>query len=316
MNRSQYFDYVEEKLNLLALRINARGKLNILNYHLHSENFYAYLFKELYSWQLINMNEFQQNIEAIDLIDNTRKIIVQVSATNTKQKVELALEKEILKSYSNYNFKFISISKDADNLRTYTFRNPHNVVFDTQKDIIDINHILKFVASLDIDTQKKVCEFIRKELGQEVDPIKLDSNLAAIVNILSKENLFYSSSINTKSFDIEQKITYNQLNIARGIIDDYKINYAQLDRIYQEFDELGSNKSNSVLQLIRKFYLESKIINTDSDSVFIEVIKKTKEKIEQSPNFSRIPDEELDICANIVVVDAFIRCKIFENPNN
>lgn len=29
MNRTPYFDYIKEKLNLLALRINARGKLNL-----------------------------------------------------------------------------------------------------------------------------------------------------------------------------------------------------------------------------------------------------------------------------------------------
>jgi len=42
MNRSLYFDYIDEKLNTHATRINSRGKLNILNLHNHSEHFYAY----------------------------------------------------------------------------------------------------------------------------------------------------------------------------------------------------------------------------------------------------------------------------------
>ena len=33
-----------------------------------------------------------------------------------------------------------------------------------------------------------------------------------------------------------------------------------------------------------------------------------------SNNYAEIPYEELEICVEIIVVDAFIRCKIFENP--
>ena len=39
-----------------------------------------------------------------------------------------------------------------------------------------------------------------------------------------------------------------------------------------------------------------------------------KNKIILSPNFNEIPTEELELCVNIIVVDAFIKCKIFKNP--
>ena len=79
MNRTQYFDYIEEKLNLLALRINERGRFNILNLHIHSENFYLHFFNDLFGWKLENLNKSQQNVEAIDLIDHTNKFITKVS---------------------------------------------------------------------------------------------------------------------------------------------------------------------------------------------------------------------------------------------
>ena len=93
MNRSVYYNYVDVRLNLLALRIVGRGKLNILDFHLHSENFYLHFFNKLYLWKLENMNAVQQNVEAIDLIDKTNKIIFQVSATSTKAKIETTLAK-------------------------------------------------------------------------------------------------------------------------------------------------------------------------------------------------------------------------------
>ena len=68
MNRSNYFNYIEEKLSILATRIDIRGKLNILDLHMHSENFYQDFFNLLCEWQLRNLNAVKQNIEGIDLI--------------------------------------------------------------------------------------------------------------------------------------------------------------------------------------------------------------------------------------------------------
>jgi hypothetical protein len=47
----------------------------------------------LFGWELQNLNVVQQNAAGIDLVDTTNKIIVQVSATATKQKIESALAK-------------------------------------------------------------------------------------------------------------------------------------------------------------------------------------------------------------------------------
>jgi hypothetical protein len=81
-HRASNFDYIEEKLNLLAERINARGRLNLLNLHIHTEDFYVHFLNILYKWSLKNENAFESNVEAIDLIDETNQLVVQVSATN------------------------------------------------------------------------------------------------------------------------------------------------------------------------------------------------------------------------------------------
>jgi hypothetical protein len=316
MNRTPYFDYIEEKLNLLALRINARGKLNILNLHVHSENFYLHFFNELFGWKLENLNKSQQNVEAIDLIDHTNKFIIQISATNTKTKIESALSKDILKKYPAYHFKFISISKDATDLRKSTFSNPHNLAFVPKDDIYDTASILNDIISLNVIKQKQVYQFIKEELGNEIDVVKLDSNLASVINILSKEdwdNTENPSQIN--SFEIDRKINHNNLVNSKLIIDDYSMHYGRVDKIYTEFDALGLNKSNSVLGNIRKEYIKAKGILND-DSLFFEVIQKVQEKIQSSANYIQTPIDELELCVNILVVDAFIRCKIFENPEN
>ena len=213
MNRQVYFNIIEERLNLLALRIISRGKLNILDLHGHSENFYQYFLNEVFGWIVENENDNKQNVEAFDLIDHKNKFVIQVSATSNKQKIESSLSKNLIKNYTAYTFKFISIARDADDLRREIFKNPHGIKFTPSSDIIDIKSILTTIRSLHPNDMKRVYEFVKKELVPEIDPMKLESNLATVINILSKEARDKSEHIaEINNFEIERKITYNNLH--------------------------------------------------------------------------------------------------------
>lgn len=316
MIRANYFSVIEERLNVLAVRINSRGKLNILDLHLHSESFYQYFLNELYSWEVANENEFKPNIEAIDLIDHINSFVIQISATSTKQKVEASLDKDLIKDYNTYTFKFVSIANDANDLRGKTYLNPHSISFTPANDIIDKSSILTTIKGFEIDDLKRIYSFIQKELGTEVDPVKLETNLATIINILSKEDWNEGEDTPEKiKFEIDRKITHNNLKSSKLIIEDYSIHHGRLDKIYSEFDKQGSNKSKTVLSTIRQEYAKLTSTLTD-DQLFFAVIEKVQEKILNSANYQNIPFDELELCVNILVVDAFIRCKIFENPEN
>lgn len=313
MNRPTYFNFIEEKLSLLALRIEQRGKLNILDYHLHSENFYQYFMNILFDWHLENMNAIKHNVEAIDLIDKNNKIIIQVSATATKQKIESSLAKD-LSARNGYSFKFISISKDAKKLRTQSYKNPNNLFFKPQSDIYDIRSLLNIVINLDIERQKIVYDFIKKELGKETDLTKVDSNLTSIINILACENWdSETGNYQINAFEIDRKIEYNDLNHAKTLLEEFAANSNRVDKIYKEFNRIGVNKSTSVLASIRNMYITNKALNSD-DTLFFNVINQVMHRIQNSANYRPIPFEELEMCVNILVVDSFIRCKIFENP--
>ena len=316
MNRTRYYNYIEEKLNFLAYRIEKRGKINLLDLNIHSETFFAELFNILYDYNLVNLNYIKQNTEGIDLVDTKNKIIIQVSATCTKEKIENSLNKGIYLFYKDYNFKFISISKEVSNkLRITEFENPYNLIFDSQKDILDSTTLLRYILNLEIDKQKILFEFIKKELGEEISTIKVDSNLATIINILAEEDLdFKNTEINTTVFVIEEKINYNNLNGVRELIDDYKIFSVKLDQKYVEFDRGGKNRSTSILQIIRKQYVKLRNEKKDSEEIFYGVVENIIKIIEESANYKKLPFEELEMCVDILVVDAFMRCKIFENP--
>lgn len=314
MNRATYYGYIEEKLHTLATRIETGGKLNMLNLHLHSEDFFLHFFNLLFNYKLVNMNTVVQNAPAIDLIDKANKIVIQVSSTNTKSKIESALKKEIIKDHNDHNFKFISISKSTEKLETLKFENPHSVTFTPTDDIYDIKSILELIKSKAPKELFEIYEFIKLELGGEVDIVKLDTNLAHIINILSEEKWDNANELDeVMSFAIDKKIEYNQLDMAREYIKDYSLYYPRIDAKYAEFDSFGKNKSNSVLAAIRRVYLKMEKSREPQD-IFYSVIDSVKKIIIESSNYISIPIDELELCIDVLVVDAFIRCKIFKNP--
>ena len=313
MNRSKYFNYIEERLTFLSLQIENRGRLNIFDFNIHAETFYMYFFNKIFNLELKNMNHLYKNYEAIDLVDEKNKIVIQVSATATKDKIESALSKPIMKSYKGYKFYFISISKDASGLKNKTYKIPIGITFNPQEHIFDIDTILANILQMDIARQKDIYEFVKEELGQQYDMTKLESNLAHIINILAEEKLSNQSEININKFEIERKIEFNSLIKADYIISDYKVYYGILNKIYTDFDKFGKNKSLSVLETIRNEYISNLNIS-NNDEIFFKIIENIKNKIMESINFNEIPIEELYLCVRILIVDAFIKCKIFKNP--
>lgn len=315
MNRSNYFNYIEEKLNILSYRIKNRGKINLLDLNIYSETFFAELVSFFLKYDLKNINSMKQNIEGIDLIDDKNKIIAQVSSTCSKQKIENSLAKKIFQGYPGFRFKFIAIVGDADKLRSNAFKNPHKASFSPADDIYDIKSLLNIVLNLSIKEQRELYEFLRNELGNTIDMVKVDTNLASIINILSKEDLTnVSDSPEINTFEILRKIQFNDLLSVQPTIDDYKIYYGRLGEKYKEFDKQGVNKSLSVLSVISSQYtkLLGKTINPHE--LFFDIIDSVVELIKSSKNYIEIPYEELEMCVSILVVDAFIRCKVFKNP--
>lgn len=314
MNRSYYFDFVEEKLSALAVRIGVRGRVNVLNLNMHAENFYVHLFNEVFGLSLVNANVYDQNVAAVDLVDISNKIIIQVSSTATKQKIESALSKD-LSAYAGCRFKFIPIVDDASGLRKLTYAVPAGITFDPKTDIHDVTSVVRKVLAMEINELKQVFDLVKKELGEEFGEERLETNLAEIVDILSNEDLSNApQSLQVDPFEVGRKITFNNLDSLESLIQEYAVHYARLDGIYSEFDLRGVNKSASVFASINAEYLKCQAADMGAD-LFFSIIRNTVEKIRSSSNFNRIPLDELELATTILVVDAFIRCKVFKNPN-
>lgn len=316
--RQRYYDYIAEKLAILTTQIKINGKLNLLHLNIQSETFYRDFLNHLFNYNLQSANDGKANYEAIDLIDYNNHIVVQITSTVTVQKINNTLKKEKIKALKeeNYNLKFLFIVDEASKLKDKKFENIYEIDFESSRDFIDSATLLEKVTQLPIEKLTALYDFTRKEFGERPNITRISSNLATIINSLAKEDLesvIEFSQLN--EYDIEQKIILNDLiEIKESTFDEYKIYYGMLDRIYKTFIKDGTNKVASILRKLTSLYEKEMITSSTSIARFFNIIEKVEKEVLKDPLVAGIPEEEIEMCVRIIVVDTFIRCKIFKNP--
>lgn len=167
MNSEKYMDFIEERLYTLQYRIIKRAKLNLQDLNVRSEDFYREMLNQIYGYNLINKNKCKQNFTSIDLQDDDNKILIQVTCTVTKEKINNTLIKDILKEYPDYTMYFVFIGEKAKSLIGKKYNNPHKINFNSKENIIDLDILIDKINSLDIKDLKKVYEVVKAYLGNE-----------------------------------------------------------------------------------------------------------------------------------------------------
>ena len=312
MNRDIYVAKIKTLLNILKGEIKDSGKLNLLDINVHAEDFYRDLLNLVYSWQLQNMNQWNQNAAGGDLWYDDVKIVIQVSSTSTKDKIQSSIDKLSAEQFAGYRFKFLRIDGDVIKLRKELYKT-HDIVFEPSVDIIDISTLLKDIAHLDIDRLKKVCELCEKEIVPLDTPKVTETDLAIVVKALATNVKDWSKDRRPIEFDVEKKIDFNHLEGRKRLINDYKLYIGKLNAVYGEFVDNGTDYSFIILQNLSDIY--SRYFGQyESNALFDKIVDETRVVALNSRSAEDIPVDRLNVCINVIVVDAFIRCRIFEDP--
>ena len=277
------------------------------------------VFKEIlnitYGLELQNANLIKQNIKAIDLIDCSSKTIIQVSSDNSKTKVQTSLDKIELPKYDGYTFKFVCISKEVSHLKKHHFNVPEGISFNAETDCYDDKRILKDVSAKDIDTIRKLASYLEESILPATADERRPSVITYVINRLADEPLAeIAVNPDTKSFDLEPKIDFNSLKKWRDIISEYTVFSLLVDKIYRAYDEQGVNKSFAVLSSLHDLYLNLASELT-GDALFDKLLESVYEIVNKDYECNEsLTREELQVNIKIVLVDAFVKCKIFKKP--
>jgi hypothetical protein len=120
----------------------------------------------------------------------------------------------------------------------------------------------------------------------------------------------------------EDKILYNNVVRFKLIIEEYSRYQGWLSKIYEEIEIHGSAKKEMILRNIKYIYLLEKSnygsideIRANADNIIEKVKNELWKIIESSHNTNAdMPFEAIQIGLLIILVDAFMRCNILEEP--
>ena len=289
--------------------------MNLLDSNVLLEDVFKEILNITYGLKLQNANLIKQNIRAIDLIDCSSKTIIQVSSDNSKTKVQTSLDMIELPKYDGYTFKFVCISKGVSHLKKYHFNVPEGISFNAEKDSYDDKRILKDVSYKDIDTKRNLASYLEKSILPATADERRPSVITYVINRLADEPLAeIAVNPDTKSFDLEPKIDFNSLKKWRDIISEYTVFSLLVDKIYRAYDEQGVNKSFAVLSSLHDLYLNLASELT-GDALFDKLLESVYDIVNKDYECNEsLTREELQMNIKIVLVDAFVKCKIFKKP--
>ena len=306
---------ITSRLAYLSSEVRLSGSMNLLDSNVLLEDVFKEILNITYGLKLQNANLIKQNIKAIDLIDCSSKTIIQVSSDNSKAKVQTSLDKIELPKYEGYTFKFVCISKGVSHLKKHHFNVPEGISFNAETDCYDDKRILKDVSAKDIDTIRNLASYLEKSILPATADERRPSVITYVINRLADEPLAeIAVNPDTKSFDLEPKIDFNSLKKWRDIISEYTVFSLLVDKIYRAYDEQGVNKSFAVLSSLHDLYLNLASELT-GDALFDKLLESVYDIVNKDYECNEsLTREELQVNIKIVLVDAFVRCKIFKKP--
>lgn len=163
-----------------------------------------------------------------------------------------------------------------------------------------------------------------EDLNQQNLLIKKPQLLNQAINAIAEIN-FKEGEIDknqTKSFSISEKIKHNALKRNKYLIEEYSRYYGKINSLYSELENQGSFKKEKLLRNIKLLYQKIKgeyingqvnefiIIQQNADNIFEDIENKLSEII----NKELSNKEDISFALPIIMVDAFMRCKILEEP--
>lgn len=290
MNRMKLCNEIEMYFNSLKMQIQSYNQQNMHDINIHCENLFLNLLNLTYGWHLQNLNVDNRNEPGVDLVDYENKILIQVSSTCTKEKIQSSIQKINMEKYDGFHFKFLSISEDAQKLRKSDYEFPEGLSFKPEKDILDLNMVIKKIEESDIDKLGEIHETVKKELDthyEERYPLtwfkkKITENVKNMGDRYSEEldiewemydviNAMERNSYFKNTFQSEfEKVKISWENLKQKAGKEKQV-YIEADSILKEMQDLVNELVNGLgHEKIKDFLSKYRKLNAELGKCFKE----------------------------------------------
>lgn len=187
---------------------------------------------------------------------------------------------------------------------------------------IETNDPVKYSVTALREMKRKHEEYVEKKLSKNIIS-KYPSVLSVLINQIGSSLLDGNFDDTTKDApNTDEKIKYNNIVRYKATIEEYSVYQGKINVLYEEIEKQGSPKKSFLLQNFRSLYLKEKgkydgieDIRKHADAIIEDIENEIWKILEASSNLNfELPVEAISMGIQIVMVDAFMRCKIFEEP--
>lgn len=179
-------NFIREELTRIYAQIKIDNEAGRFDINRIVEDVFMHVLNDTYGWDLKNANLIKENFPAVDLIDNTNKIVIQVTSTTETSKLKNTIDKfSKLEGYEKYQLKMFYIL-DKPSFRQKSL----NIFFEngiSESDLLGIEDINKEVKA-NMNACNKVYETINNLFVDTRNVIpRLLTSKSGIENIVGRE---------------------------------------------------------------------------------------------------------------------------------
>ena len=201
-------------------------------------------------------------------------------------------------------------------------RSDENLILLCPNHHVETDNVSLYPVEVLQDMKRKHVDKIRTLLSEQNILINYPSALNKVIILLGKTFTETTESIEPKNApNLEQKISYNNVIRYKPVIQSYSAYQGKINRIYVEIERQGSSLKEILLRNINTLYLKEKgkyptfdEVKANADNIIESIEKKLWEIVDDSSNELNIEYESISISLLTILVDAFMRCNILEEP--
>ncbi|WP_057742925.1 SMEK domain-containing protein [Liquorilactobacillus capillatus] len=333
MNKEDVLRLINRRLSLWAQQIEMFSAANMHDAAIVAEPIIAQLLQQVFNWNLENLNEQVLNFPGADLIDCKNQILVQVTSTPLNAKKAKNTFEKLKKqpSFSSYRVLIFSLIVVTPSWakKVHSIKNSENKIiskFDPKNNYLDFKLLYAELVSssqFKLDKLEDILDVINEavsELVAERNPLILEQLISRLSNADLSVNQ-RSIRIPPHAFHIQEKIKFNKLETLTAFI--LKNTDSELfDSIYKSFLEQGKNADKTIFSLLQEGYFFDQEVIAAQTSVqkFGKLIGYLTKYLNTNGTGFRdalghsLGQDEIGRYIVEIVVDAFNRCEVFEEP--
>ena len=169
--RDNLFQEIADILTNLNSEISRQNKIGRTDLNYEAEEIYCTVLNLVCGWELQITRRFHGRPQIVDLVDDERRLAVEITSSNTLAKIRHTLsrfcEYQMQKDYSRL---IILIMGNRLQFRT-PIKSPIGLDFDLNRDLWDENRLLHEIEALDVIRLKELRDYLRNKISGLGQPI-------------------------------------------------------------------------------------------------------------------------------------------------